>query len=368
MAAAPIEYKGLEPTGRNYSFYLTLTTASSGNKRKADGEVSIPQYVGVKKQGSGTTPPELDTSRFFCRLSLPYKDNAGKEREQIAFCLLGVLSSRCQKIADRREDYNAAGSGRDWPFKLWTKRGEFLDPGPQTVALTVAPTSSESFDDWDKEQLKRWKVLAKAASKSIPSSDWTDVVARFKNLPENGGQYAIYFSPNDPIVFGIDRDTLEELVNKTLGSNTYPVVEFSAAKNDTSLCCVGSNPFALYHIWMRPDQFEDLWTYDLDGKAKLPAGELDLPRPFPMDRDSNSFKEIDSKMKSKGIKDIVDKAPTIRISFEKLLAARYATRSDYPDQIAVWGKSPNFVRQILLSLETPCFITFSGGRKSLERG
>lgn len=372
MATAPIEYEGFEPTGDAYNFYLIMSTTSSTSKRKADGDVNIPCYFGVTKQGSGTTPTDFDTSQTFCRLVLPWKDDKGKDKEQIAFCLLEVLSSRCQKLGVRKKDYDAVKNG--WtsltsPFKLWMKSGKFLDPGKETVALTVAPTPSQSFADWDREQLERWEKLTKAASKKLPDSDWPDVQMRFKELPDDGKYPEIYFSPNHPAVHGIDLDALEDLVNGTLGEHTYPVIDFSIAASGKSLRCVGSHPFSLYHIWMKAKDFEELWKYNLDGKTKLPVGETDLPRPFPSNDAASvkPFKEVNDKMKLKGIRDTADEAPSIRVSYEKLAGARYAVRSDYKDQTQVWGMGPNDVCHDHPSFKF-LYLHFSGSRKGLDGG
>ncbi|KIJ57048.1 hypothetical protein M422DRAFT_62910 [Sphaerobolus stellatus SS14] len=132
-------------------------------------EANIPKFLAVTAYDP--TFPTYDNLKFCCIhiKNSPNERALGSKRvkEDIVFCSVDILSSRCQNVDRRKEDYEFL-KANGTPFQLSTNKGEFFATYPPT--LIVAPDISESFDVWDKKQRERWHACAIAAATPIPKA------------------------------------------------------------------------------------------------------------------------------------------------------------------------------------------------------
>lgn len=336
MAADPadIEYVGFEPTGVLYQFYLDLHDTSSSSKRPRGEEVHIPSHAGLLSLPTSVEEPKIDDTHTFYRIVA-----LDGLKQVIYFGRLDVLSTRVQDSEARRRDYDAFKRG-ETPFALWKKEGKFLALGKYPDTVVVPPGATELFERWDKVQAERWRTLALKVSRDPVSSvqQWGETKARFKELPKDQ-KFRIVFTPNVPVLHKIDRPTLKDIVDATLGAGNYDVLEYAKAEAE-GLKIVGSHPFLLYHMWMPSDDFKRLCGYNVAGK-KLPRDDDgSLLKPFPNEDSATTslFQKVNEQLGLNGKKDAADKSPPVRVSFQKLVSTHYAERLEYGGQSAAYNR------------------------------
>lgn len=248
---APLAYKGFAPLGRK--FYVQDPTVTDP---LAIRRVPIPLYKPIPVDDTVFHPEKV-----FCCLGPKY-DNA--------FMELDTVMSRLFPDT-RKNDYDYFCKNHQHPITVWRQDGALCSKVPSDI---FDDNNLVKFETWDEKQSQTWKNIISASAEQA-----SEVPSDHGHFIEPATAVSLWFSPAPSNIISVDK--LEHIFKEAFDDQSLSLHEhdanfctFEEAKRD-GLVLVGSNPFHLYYMWMRQQDFQAMWEK---------AGVTALEHPWPKDK------------------------------------------------------------------------------------
>ncbi|TBU39054.1 hypothetical protein BD309DRAFT_970509 [Dichomitus squalens] len=281
---------------------------------KPNARLILPLY-GAVPLGS-TNPSATVPGKHFCFL--------GKAYNQCYIDLDTVLSRLDAMDAKaRRQDYDTLrAEPYVRPFGIWDNAGDLTAIPPYMLA---DPSRYPAFEDWDKEQFRRWSQLCGIIYDARPSLPF-NVYSRF--IEPAADQISLFFTPSSQSPSAFTVDVLKKVFQAAFSDSSLPKYKYDVIDLQTAeqrgLVMTGAHYLQFYFTFMTSADYSKLWV-TLQNRPEL-------MRPWPSDSVARTIQQKIGDPPRGG--DVT----VAKMSVFKATAAN-GQRSSYSNQKAVMGVS-----------------------------
>lgn len=242
----------------------------------------------------------------------------------------------------RKRDWEHLHKTKETPILLWGPDGRLVIDVPSSI---FDCTCHPDFKVWDLMQQKKWMEVLKAiADSTLPKINCAPFL-------EAKATVSLWFTPSKSNILtsqDLEHIFTEAFSREELGLNDHDTYfcSFDQAR-DEGLVLVGSNPFHLYHMWMKPGQYQEMLAE---------AHIHDLQHPWPTHKDKDIADKINGSLNGgrHGYNEQI-----LKVTHQQYLDAITLGDGSIDQKFAMGGRDASKVSQLLSHISDSFLILFT---------